>query len=134
MVATIAATRAFFLGRGRITGNGFREAFVDPLPGVQLAADRRVTDRLLVLREIIAEEIDGPALFNRAKVAGTVDEELFELLGDVLAFRGWPPRLGCVMEPWETSGAVCLEPGTNGVFIAVEALGNLRDTPALGIE
>jgi hypothetical protein len=38
-----------------------------------LASYGRVTHRLLGLHEIIAEESDGPALFNIAKVAGTVD-------------------------------------------------------------
>jgi hypothetical protein len=39
---------------------------------LQWASYGRVTHRLLVLREIIADESDGPALLNIADVAGTV--------------------------------------------------------------
>ena len=35
-----------------------------------------------------------PAVFHIAKMARTVTEELLELLGDVLALRGRPARLG----------------------------------------
>jgi hypothetical protein len=48
------------------------KAFIDPVPGLQLASHRRVTDRLVVFGAIIAEEMDRPAVFNRAEVAGTV--------------------------------------------------------------
>jgi hypothetical protein len=37
-----------------------------------LAADRRVTGWALVLREIITDEINGPAVFNIAEVGGIV--------------------------------------------------------------
>jgi hypothetical protein len=60
------------LGVGRVAGDGVGEAFVDPLPGLQLAANRRVTGCALVLGEIIATEINGPAVFNIADVAGAV--------------------------------------------------------------
>lgn len=63
----------FFLGAGGVAGYSFGEAFVDPVPCLQLAAHRRVTERLVVLGEIIAEEIDRPAGFNIPEVAGTVD-------------------------------------------------------------
>jgi hypothetical protein len=134
MVATISATRAFFFSAGSITGDGFSEAFVDPVPGFQLAAHRRVTGGALVLGEIIAQEIDGPTIFNVAKVAGTVGEELLEVGRDALPGGGRPPRLGGVLQPWEASGPIRLEPGANRVLVAVEAPGNLRDAPALGIE
>jgi len=67
-------------------------------------------------------------------MAGTVDEELFELLGDVLAFRGRPSWLGGVLEPCQAREAIRLEPRANGVLVAVEPPGNLRDTPALRIQ
>ena len=115
----MSATRAFFFGTGSVAGDGFGQVFIDPVPGLQLASHRRVTDRLGVCGEIIAEEIDRPAVFTRAEVAGTVDEELLELLGDVLAFRGRPSRLGCIMEPCQASDAIRLEPSANGVLVAV---------------
>jgi hypothetical protein len=87
-----------------------------------------------VLGEIIAEEIDGPAVFNRAEMAGTVGEELLDLGGDTLPCGGRPSRWGRVMQPPEASAPIRLELGANGVLVAVEAPGNLRDAPALGIE
>jgi hypothetical protein len=72
MEATISATRAFFLGTRSAAGDSFSEAFIDPVPGLQLASHRRVTDRLVVLGDIIAEETDRPAVFNIAKVARPV--------------------------------------------------------------
>ena len=56
------------------------------------------------------------------------------MLGDVLTFRSRPSRLGGVMEPCQARAAIRLEPRANGVLVAVEPPGNLRDTPALGIE
>jgi hypothetical protein len=38
------------------------------------------------------------------------------------------------MEPCEACEAIRLEPRANGVLVAVEPLGNLRDTPALRIQ
>ena len=38
------------------------------------------------------------------------------------------------MEPCQAREAICLEPGANGVLVAVEPPGNLRDTPALRIQ
>ena len=131
MEATISATRAFFLGTGSVAGDGFGKTFIDPVPGLQLASHRRVTDRLVVLGAIIAEEMDRPAVFHIAEVAGTVDEERLELLGTGLTFRGRPSRLGCVMEPCQARAAIRLEPRANGVLVAVEPQGNLWDTPAL---
>jgi hypothetical protein len=87
-----------------------------------------------MLSKIIAEKIDGPTVFNVAKVAGTVGEELLALGSDALPDEGRPSRLGRVLEPWEASGAIRLEPGANGVLIAVESPGDLWDAPALGIE
>jgi len=52
----------------------------------------------------------------------------------VLAFRGRPSRLGCVMEPGPAREAIRLEPSANRVRIAVEPPGNPRDTPALRIQ
>ena len=101
---------------------------------MQLAADRRVTDRLLVLGEIIADKIDGPALFNRAEMAGTVDEEVLDLCRNALAFGGGTPGLGRIVEPCQTLGAVRLEPGTNGVLVAVSMLRNVGDAPTRSIE
>src|SRR5918911_1046823 len=124
----------FFLGTGSVAGDGCGKAFIDPVPGLQLASHRRVTAHLVVCGEIIAKEIDRPAVFNRAEVAGTVAEELLELLGDVLAFRGRPARLGGVMESCQARAAIGLEPRANGVLVAVEPPGNLRDTPALRIK
>ena len=134
MAATIAATRAFFLDIGSVAGDGCGQAFLDPVPGLQLASHRRVTDRLVVCGERIAEEMDRPAVFHRAAVAGTVDEELLELLGDVLALRSRPSRLGGVMESCQARAAIRLEPRANGVLVAVEPPGHLRDTPALRIQ
>ena len=94
MAATIAATRAFFLGTGRVAGDGCGTAFRDPVPGLQLASHRRVTDRLVVCGEIIAEEMHRPAVFNRAEVAGTVDEERRDLFGNALAFGGLGAPVG----------------------------------------
>jgi hypothetical protein len=37
---------------------------------LQLAAYCRITDRLLVLGAIVADEINGPAVFKIAEVAG----------------------------------------------------------------
>jgi hypothetical protein len=68
----MSATRAFFLGTGSVAGDAFGKTFIDPVPGLQLASHRRVTHRLVVLGEIIAEEIDRPAVFNIAKMARTV--------------------------------------------------------------
>ena len=101
---------------------------------MQLASHRRVTDRLLVLGEIIAEEIDGPALFSIAEVAGTVGEELRDLYGNALAFCGGAPRLGGIVEPCKALGAIRLEPGANGMLVALSTLSNLGDAPALSIE
>jgi hypothetical protein len=134
MVAIISATRTFFLGGGRVARDGFREAFVDPVPGVPLAADRRVTDRLLVLGELITQEIDGPARFNRAEVAGTVHGEVLDLCGNALAFGGWAPWLGGIVEPCQARGAIRLKPGVHGVRIAVHMLGNVGDAPARSVE
>jgi hypothetical protein len=61
-----------FLSGGSIPGDSFGEAFVDPISGFQLAADGGITGGLLVLGEIITEESNGPAVFNRAEVGGTV--------------------------------------------------------------
>jgi hypothetical protein len=83
------------LGTGNVAGDGFGKAFVDPVSCLQLTSHRRVTDRLVVVGEVTAEESDRPAVFNRAEVTGTVDEARLERLGDVLAFRGRPSRLGC---------------------------------------
>lgn len=110
--------------------DGFREAFVDPVSCLQLAAARRVTHRLLRLGEIIAEEIDGPARFSRAAVAGTVNEEGRDLCGHALAFGGGAPWLGGRVEPCKALGAIRLEPGANGVLIAVQMLRNVGDAPA----
>jgi hypothetical protein len=99
-----------------------------------LAADRGITGGLLVLGEIITEEINGPAVFHRAEVGGTVGEERLKLCRDALSKSGRSPRLWSVRQAGKASGAIRLEPGTNGGLIAVEALGNLRNAPALGIE
>jgi len=72
-----------------------------------------------VLREISTEEIDGPALFNRAEVAGTVDEELLDLLGNALAFGGWAPWWGCIAEPCQALCAIGFEPGAHGRLVTV---------------
>jgi hypothetical protein len=69
--------------------------------------------------EIIAEEIDRPAIFNVAKVARTVGEELLDVGRDTLPCGGRPPRLGRVVERCEASGAIRLEPRANGVLVAV---------------
>jgi hypothetical protein len=98
---------------------------------LQLASHRRVTDRLVVLGAIIAEEMDRPAVFHIAEVAGTVDEERLELLGTGLTFRGRPSRLGGVLEPCQARTAIRLEPRAHGVLVAVAPPGNLWDTPAL---
>jgi hypothetical protein len=84
-----------------------------------LASYRRVTDRLLVLCEIITDEIAGPAIFDIAEVAGTVDEELRDLFGNALAFGGWAPRLGCIAEPCQALGARGFEPGANSGLVTV---------------
>jgi hypothetical protein len=88
----------------------------------------------LVLGEIIPNESHGPAVFNRAEVGGTVSEELLELCRDALPNGGRTPRMGSVVQAGEASGTIRLEPGTDSVLIAVEAPGNLRNAPALGIE
>lgn len=44
------------------------------------------------------------------------------------------PGWGVLELAGEASGAIRLEPGANGVHVAVEAPGNLRDAPTLGIE
>ena len=54
--------------------------------------------------------------------------------GDTLPGGSRPSRLGRVMQPCEASAPIRFEPGANGVFVAVEASGNLGDAPALGIE
>lgn len=117
-----------------MAGNSFHEAFVDPIPCLQWAADRRVTDRLLMLGKIIAEEIDGPALFNRAEMAGTVDEEVLDLCGNALACCSGAPGVGRFVEPCQTRGAIRLEPGAHGVLVAVSILRNVGDAPTLSIE
>src|SRR5262249_34871385 len=124
----------FSLGTGRVAGDGCGKAFIDPVPGLQLASHCGVTDRLMVFGAIITEEMDRPAFFNRAEVAGAGGQRLLELLGDVLAFRGRPSRLGRGMEPCQARAAIRLEPSAHGVLVAVEPLGNLRDTPALRIQ
>ena len=55
-----------------IAGDASGEAFVDPVAGFEWTAHCRVTGGGMVLGEIIAEEIDGPAGFNIAKMARTV--------------------------------------------------------------
>jgi hypothetical protein len=117
-----------------MAGYGCGEAFVDPVAGLQLASYGRVTHRLPVLREIIAEESDGPALFNITAVTGTVDEELLDLFGNALAFGGWAPRWRCSAEPGKALCAIGFEPGADGVLVAVYTLSNVGDTPALSIE
>lgn len=74
-----------------MAGDSFGEAFVDPIPGLQLAADRGIAGGILVLGEISTEEIHGPAVFNRAEVGGTVGEELLELCRDTLPKSSRPP-------------------------------------------
>ena len=123
-----------FLGTGSVAGDGCGTACIDPVPGWQVASHRRVTDHLVVCGAISAEELDRPAVFHRAAVAGPVDEELLELLGDVLAWRGRPSRLGGGMASCQARDALRLEPRVNGVLVAVEPPGNLRDTPALRIQ
>ncbi len=93
-MATISATRAFFLGARGVTGDGSGEAFVDPLASSELTAHRRVTGGDVVLGERIAEEIDGPAVFHIVEMAGTVGEEPLDLGGDTLPCGGRPARLG----------------------------------------
>jgi hypothetical protein len=67
-------------------------------------------------------------------VGGTVGEELLDLCRDTLPKSGRTPRWGGVGKAGAASRAVRLEPGAHGVLIAVEAPGNLRDAPALGIQ
>jgi hypothetical protein len=67
-------------------------------------------------------------------VAGAVHQELRDGGGDAWPKGSRPTRLRGVVSPCEASGAIRLEPGTHGGLVAVEAPGNLRDAPALGIE
>ena len=50
------------------------------------------------------------------------------------SYGGRPTRLGRVVESWEASGTIRLEPRANGVLVAVQTPGNLWDTPTLRIE
>jgi hypothetical protein len=68
----MSATRACFFGAWGVAGHSFGEAFIDPSPRLQLAAHGRVTDVACVLGEIRADEVDRPAVLNRAEVAGTL--------------------------------------------------------------
>jgi hypothetical protein len=63
-----------------------------------------------------------------------VSEELLDLCKDALPNGGRTPRVGRVVKAGEVSGTIRLEPGTDNVLIAVEAPGNLQNTPALDIE
>jgi hypothetical protein len=119
MVATISATRAFFLGTRGIEGYGFGEAFIDPSTRLQLAAHGRVTDVAQVLYEIMTDEVDRPAVLNIAEVAGTLGQQALKLGRDVLAFGGRTPGLRGVLKPWESKSLIGFEPGADGVFIAV---------------
>ena len=134
MAATISATRAFFLGPWSLEGHGGGKAFRDPAPCLQVAAHGRVTDVARCLREIMADEVHCPALLTGAEVAGTLDEQVLQLCGDLLAFGGGPPGLRGVLQPWESSRLGGFEPGANGMLIAVEPLRDAGDTPALGIQ
>ena len=100
-------------------GDSFGEAFVDPAPRLQLAAHGRVTDVARGVREMMADEVDRPALLNIAQVTWALSQQVLKLCGDTLALRGWPSGLRGVLQPWEPSCLIGFEPGANGVFIAV---------------
>ena len=67
----------------------------------------------------MTDEVHGPAVLNRAKMARTVGQQVLKLCGDALAFGGRTPGLRGVVKAWESSRLVGFEPGANGVFIAV---------------
>jgi hypothetical protein len=109
----------FFLTAWGIERHGCGEAFIDPAPRLQLAAHGRVADVAGVRDEIMAYEVDGPALLHRADVAGTLGSQALKVCGDALAFGGWTSGLGGVGQSWESSRLVGFEPGAHGVFMAV---------------
>jgi hypothetical protein len=82
----------------------------------------------------MAYEVHCPAVLNVAKVAGTLGQQRLELGRDVLTFGGWPPKLRGVLQSWESSRLIRVEPGADGVCIAVSTPGDVGDTPALSIE
>jgi hypothetical protein len=90
----VLALQTLFLGARRVAGDGSGEAFVDPVTGSELTAHRRVTGGGVVLGEIIAEEIDGPVVFYRTAMAGTVGSQLLNLCRDALPQSGRPPPVG----------------------------------------
>jgi hypothetical protein len=61
---------------------------------LQLAAHGRVTDVACVLCEIMAYEVDRPAVLNRAKVAWTLGQQALKLCDDALAFGTRRPGCG----------------------------------------
>jgi hypothetical protein len=130
LAATLAATRALFLGPGRVAGAGVGQACSAPGPGWPWASSCRVTDRLGVGGARSAAELDRPAGCTRAAGAGPVAEARRERRGDVLAWRGRPSRLGGVRESGQAREARRLEPGAQGGLVAVEPPGKLRATPA----
>ena len=134
MVATMAATRAFFLGARGFQGHRCGTAFLDPAPRLQLAAHGRITVVAGVLGEIMADEVHGPALLHRAEVAWTLGQQALKVCGDELAFGGRTPGLRGVVQSLESSSLVGFEPGANGVCIAVSTLSDVGNTPALGVQ
>ena len=92
---------------------------IDPAPRLQSTAYGRITDIARLLGEIMANEVDRPAILDIAEVAGTLGQQVLKLGRDVLAFGGRTPGLRGVLKSWESRSWVSLEPGADGVFIAV---------------
>ena len=82
----------------------------------------------------MTDEVDRPAVLTITKVMGTLGQQALKVCSDALAFGGRTPGLRGIVKALEARSLVSFEPGANGVFIAVETLRKVGDTPALGVE
>ena len=134
IVATLSATRAFFLGCRGVLRHGVGEAFGDPAARFHATTPGGVTHLEVVLAQRIPQHLPRPARFTIALGAWCRGQEGVQLLLELLAlWRRAPWRWGSI-EPREALGVVGCEPRAKSMCMALGARCNLWPAPALGLE